>query len=491
MNRCCPSSMALAGRQAVRLARRLACCWPLLAGPMPSLVSAQPEAASAAASVPAAVPAGLHFLFDASMSMCGYLRGDEPQPKAGTAQILLRLIRFASTQKDNERNDRVVLLRQRADKASSRDLVEPPADFPAMAAKAAATTSGDCAPFDGRDTNPVQVFDKPPFATLPRSLIFVSDLQFTEKARIALLDKFRQVALARLGDEPYSVGLASLAVPFAGPYFPIIETSAEFKRSGYVLPRHARPLHLLWILVGSKDSETGRRLFNELGLLARPSPAALLYGIRLMPVPSTDPSQWFTALPTPHTVAELFQATSHAVESRDSSRSATILARCVEQHWADDRLVVRADNPCRDGKPLFDGSVKSLKLRLPVAKAHGLRLAAPTMAGATLVDQVLELSLSRSTPAEWLIPLQASVSTIELDRDRLHKLSLPDDSCPTQGPAVAWQRACANQLAGRTFSYDTLVEQLAMRAQAVLDDRAAARRPVLRLQTQLQPPAKH
>lgn len=449
---------------------------------LPLAARAQDTAASAP---PPAPPTGLHMVFDASASMCGYLRGAEAKQTA----TMLTLIRFATTQRDTERNDRVVLIQQRGDKPSAADLIEAPPDFQALAAKG--RTGTGCAPFDGRDSNPVVAFETPPFAARPRSLILVSDMQFEERALVAFVDRFRQHARAQTGPEPYSVGFATLAAPFAGPYYAVNETNRELRRSGYALPPHNRPLHLLWFLVGTRDLDTGRRLFDELGLLARPRAPALLYGLRLMPLPRLDPAQWFDPVPVPRSAAELFGPPQHAVDKpKDSPRTGGILELCVNQRWDAGALAVKADNPCRDGKRLFDGTVNAVRMTLPLSKAHGLGVV-PGGTAAALKGGALELVLNRDAPPEQSIPLALAVPAPVLDKELLRKLSLDNDACstaavarPASGPASSWQDQCAARLAGRTYRYDAFVEQLAMRTHGVLEERAAAANVVLRVRFQ-------
>ena len=458
------------------LQRRLSMLALVLAG----TVGASCAYAQGSAAPAPAARVGMHFIFDASASMCGYLLGRDER------QTLLTLIRFASNLRDAEHNRRVLLLRQRGAHPAAADLAEPPAEFQALAATGVKPSA--CAPFDGVNSRPVQAFDKSPVAPLPRSFVLVSDMLLEEPALAEFMDRFRTWARAVEPGQVYSAGLLSLGVDFSGRYFPVTDKSV--KRGGYLLPNHVRPLHVLWFTQGEADQRVLRDLLEELGVHGGRRPASWLYGVQVLPVVTTEPSQWLQGAQPPETAEQFFEVPRHKVVAADKQRSAQILQLCVQVALARDELQVKAPKSCKDGKPLFDMSVEHLVVGLPVRSGHGLKIDGATAREDVPPGMLVELTMKRETPATVDLAFGIKLRDSAFDVKALRGLSADTDTCgreqgagkaASSSPSPTWVDACVKQLNGRTYRYEALVRQFAMRSEDVLRPRFESRKLNLRV----------
>ena len=424
---------------------------------------------------------GFHFVFDASSSMCSYLKGSDEQ------KTLLTLIRFAGELRDVERNRRVVLIRQKQRQPSANDLVEAAAEeFQALAA--AGPSSSLCAPLDGNFSNVAKVFDKPHFAPRPRSFVLVSDMVLKEVELTEFVDRFRQWARGIDPSQPYSAGLLSLGVHAAGRYFPVTDKANE--RRGYALPAYARPLHVLWFTVGDADQQVVRDMLKELGVQGGARPGNWLYGLQLLPVIGEDPKHWLT--PSPPLIAQALFDTPRAqvVMASGNPRDRTIVQSCVQPQFSGQELLIHGGT-CRDDKLLFDPSVDHVRIVLPLRTNYGVRLVDESGNGAATDDNgTVVLTIRRSTTSS-LYRFAVRPAPMVLTDAKLRDYSADTDTCqsPAASPGAsaavtaqaAWTAACIRQLERKTYRYKALIHQLASRAEDVLRDRYAGRMVDLKL----------
>jgi len=414
---------------------------------------------------------GIHFVFDASGSMCGYLKGNDEH------RALLTLIRFAGGLRDVEQNRRVVLIRQKQRQASDGGLVEAAAEE-LQALAAAGPSSSVCAPLDGSFSNVAKIFDKPRFAPQPRSFVLVSDMVLKEGELTEFVDRFRQWARSIGVDQPHSVGLLSLGVNAAGRYYPVTDKANEAR--GYALPAYIRPLHLLWFAVGDADQRVVRDMLKQLGVQGGARPANWLYGLQLLPQVSEDPQRWLIPSP-PLQAAVLFDAPQAQVVVRPGSeRDRRILQSCAQPRFNGQELLINGGS-CRDEKLLFDASVDHVRVVLPLRTGHGLRLVEEPPLGTVATDDsgTVTLTVQRRTISDQyrfvIVPTPAALTDAELS-----KRSADTDTCPptaARGAAAQaqWTEACVRLLEGKTYRYDALVRQLASRAEDVLRERYGTR----------------
>lgn len=460
---------------------RLRTCTPLV---IALLVCSLAATAQTAANVPVTPKSaaqqtpvqkkGLHFVFDASGSMCGYLRAKD------SSHTMLTIIKRANALRDEERNNKVVLIRQKAARPSPRDIAEAPANFQALIDSPGTDPKGRCGPFDGLDSNVEWMFSPPATGLGARSLVLVSDMQLDEKALTSFVDRFRTWVREQGTDQVVSAGIVTLAVPFAGRYYAVAETDPAKRRDGYPLPDHTRPLSLLWFLVGNEDIATVRELHGELGLHAASRPASLLYGVQVLPVHTDAPSRWLQPLPPLRSAAQLFANPAYVVEAPNSERSQVILRQCASAKLVGNDLVVRAQKSCRDGKPFFE-TVSRLDVSLPIETSRGVAVK-PGDPSVSLKDGKLVLRLTRSSPTTLDVPLALTAMDGELNRQTLSELSLDNDACSAARPGASaanaapdtWEKQCADKLTGKVYRYDALVQQLAGRAKVVLSEQVGA-----------------
>ena len=453
------------------LAVALFCCSVAAAAQTAGNVPAEPKPVAEKAPVQ---KKGLHFVFDASGSMCGYLRAKD------STRTLLTIIKRATALRDDERNHKVVLIRQRAARPSPKDIAEAPPNFQALIDSPGADPKGRCGPFDGIDSNVELMFAPPATGLAARSLVLVSDMQLDEKALTSFVDRFRAWAREQGTEQAISAGIVTLAVPFSGRYYPVAESDPARRRAGYALPDHTRPLSLLWFLVGNEDIATVRELHGELGLHAATRPASLLFGLQVLPVHTDDSARWLQPLPPLRSAAQLFNKPTHQVDAPNSDRSSAILRECARVNFVGGDLVVRVDKSCRDGKPFFE-TVSRLDVSLPIEAKWGFTVK-PGEPSASMKDNKLVLRFMRSSPPSVDIALALAPADGGLNRQALSALSLDNDACATARPgAIAasgaqdnWEKQCAEKLTGKVYRYDALVQQLAGRAKAVLSEQIGA-----------------
>jgi hypothetical protein len=440
----------------------------------------KPAAAQAARQdKPAPAARGMHFMFDASGSMCGYLRTND------TARTLLTLIKFATSRKDEEKNHRVLLIRQADAKPSAKDIADAPANFQALVDSPHTEANNRCAPFDGRDSNVDLMFTASASPVPARSMVLVSDMQLDETALISFVDRFRGWARAQGTGHPVSAGLVTLRAPFAGRYYPVSDTDKTRQHAGYLLPEHVRPLSVLWFAAGAEDIASVRELLGELGLLKAPRPSTLLYGLQLLPVESEEPADWLQGTAPLAAATALFNDGALRVIAPNTARDRRQLQDCAGSKLTAGELQVVARPTCRDGKPFFE-TVQGLEIALPIDGRRGLDVAAAD-AAAAVKDGKLVFTLTRTSPAQQEIPLLLAPRQSALHRDAISALTLDNDACDTRARAASgaseggWEKRCADKLGGKVYRYEALVLQLAARARGVAAEQAAATKLSLKI----------
>ena len=138
--------------------------------------------------------AGLHYVFDASESICGYLGG------GSTKNPLLGQIKAAAAGKNSSIGNRIYLLKQtvKSKPDAKRDVVEAGADLLAqsMNVKGGGTARGvACEPFNGLDSNIELIFSSESPTQDADAVMLITDAQLLAKDRDKFVDELNDFQL--------------------------------------------------------------------------------------------------------------------------------------------------------------------------------------------------------------------------------------------------------------------------------------------------------
>lgn len=446
-----------------------------------------PSCAGAPPSPPAPAPAedaprGVHVVLDGSRSMCGYLRVDDETRR------FRELVGELMLWMDTDKNHRVLLLRQapaRTKGGRSLVLQDAPANLKAVVGDAYVNRS--CGPFDAGSSDIEIAFDPAATKTPPRSLLLISDMVLNEGAQRGFVDRFRDWYRKQPRGAAVSAGIVTVALPFAGDYY-----AATLRRGSpglavlASLPRHDRPLSLVWFAADADDARTIRELLAKLHLFDTPRPEWLLYGLQVAPTYSEDPADWLPPQRRGAAATALFASYEQKVIAPRSGRDAESLASCVAAPVCSDtgELTVRVDRRCRDNRELLDASVDAVQLQLHLDPRSGFVIEPETVAqpSATERNRSLQLTLTRATPLRTTLPLRLAVAPAALDSERLEALNLRDEDCLGQAEGNARKiAACIGTMQRRTYGYAGLVSLFVARAGDVRGEHIQAESPALQI----------
>ncbi len=455
-------------------------CFATAADPTAGQASAYGTKKSSTAPKAPVEKKGIHFAFDASESMCGYLQGKDD------AKIFLNLIKRATALRDDEKNHRVMLIRQQATKPNAaKDIIEAPANLQSLADAAGIAARGKCAPFDGIDSNIDLIFAASSPTATARSIILVSDMQLKEEAQISFVDQFRAWARRSAVDGPLSAGILTVRTAFAGKYFPVAESDAARKRAGYTLPLHDRPLSIVWFVVGKEDMAAVRKTLEELGVFSSDADSKLAYGLQVLPIATEKLEDFLSSSESLTSAAALF-STPNTSPIKALDRSPLHLKDCVSAKLSGSDLAVKVQRKCRDDKPFFDG-VSGFDVILPMRREAAVTIKPNSGTTVDGKNNVI-VPFARSTEAVRMFPLPLVGVYPTLAAAKLQNLNVDSDACPATKPTVAvgempvtWEFACAEALAGKIYRYESLTQQLLARAKVVRDEQLAAQPLTLRV----------
>lgn len=390
---------------------------------------------------------GLHFIFDGSASMCGYLRAADPN------RVLLTLMRRASELKDSERNNRVFLIKQQGQTPSAaRDIIEAPPNFQSLAASASGVAPISCEPFTGSDSNMDLLFAEMPNPA--RSYVLISDMQLDERALESFVDQFRKWVRNSPKNDFSTVGIASFSAPFVGTYYPTV-----IKGHYANLPQFQRPLHVIWFLNGADDNEALRSLFQDLGVGRSGS---MLYGLQVLPYESENSATWFKT-PTPMGRIDNFFS-QPAISFEVINRNETILSNCIQARLNGNTLKIEAEPRCQDRKPIFDG-VDAITLNLTLVPGNGIAVEVPQSV-IRFNAAKLTLNLRRDTARQFDVPITLKRNAQTLNATKYEALNLDSDECQVGRRKVesSWEAECARRLTNKTYRYSALIRKMSARA---------------------------
>lgn len=416
-----------------------------LIGPL-SLVGSMAWAQTTNIPVKAKAPplAGLHYVFDASESMCGYLSGDTAK------NPLLGQIKAAVSGKNPGIGNRIYLLKQtvKSNVDARRDVVEASADLLTKSLNGKNTPDAKgvaCQPFNGVASNVELIFSPNSPTQDAESVLLITDAQLVEKDREKFVQGFStwmRDAMAA-GGQPYA-GVALVEAEFAGRYFPVSG------KPSYQLGTHNRPLLLFWLAKSDKHLALIQAAVSSF------APASLekskdAFTQHILPVPSLG-LDGFQVKPdfNPPLSTLLQNKPKFEFQKYDTGRADIILSSCLHTAVEKNRIVVLADTKCRDGRPLFDG-VTAINVAMPVApnklfstsmKAGG----APGMVSFKLTSQ----SFGQQPFELRHVPAGSTGNRVDLKA-----YSLDTDACVSVDADT-----CTKKLAAKTYQLDVLFAQL-------------------------------
>lgn len=390
--------------------------------------------------------AGLHYVFDASESICGYLSGDSAK------NPLLAQIKAAVSGKNPVIGNRIYLLKQtvKSSPDARRDVVEAPVDLQTKSLNIKNTPAAKgvaCQPFNGVDSNIELIFSPNSPTQDAETILLITDAQLLEGDREKFVQGFSnwmRNSLAADG-QPYA-GVALVEAEFTGRYFPV----SDRVKPAYQLGRHNRPLLLFWLAKSDKHLALIQAAVSSF------APASLekskdAFTQHILPVPSLG-LDGFQVKPdfNPPLSTLLQNKPKFDFQKYDKGRADIILSSCLHTALEKNRIVVQADTKCRDGKPLFDG-VTAINVAMPVAPN---KLFTTSMkAGGTpgLVSFKLTSQSFGKQPFELRHVLAGSTE----NKVDLKPFSLDTDLCVS-----ADADACTLKLAAKTHQLDVLFAQL-------------------------------
>lgn len=394
--------------------------------------------------------AGMHYVFDASESICGYLSGDSAK------NPLLAQIKAAVSGKNPGIGNRIYLLKQtvKSNVDAKRDVVEAAADLQTQSlnVKGGGAAKGvACQPFNGVASNIELIFSHNSPTRDAESVLLITDAQLVEENREKFVHGFSdwmRDALAT-GGQPYA-GVALVEAEFAGRYFPVSDPDHKRAKGGYLLGTHNRPLMLFWFAKSDKHLALIQAAVSSF------APAALekskdAFTQHILPVASLG-LDGFQVKPNfnPPLSALLQNKPKFEFQKYDKGRADIILGSCLHTTVEKSRILIQADTKCKDGKPLFDG-VTAINVSIPVA-ANKLFTTSMKGGGAPgLVSFKLTSQSFGQQPFELRhVPASANGSRVDMKA-----YSLDTDACPG-----ADAEACTHKLAAKAYQLDVLFAQL-------------------------------
>ena len=414
-------------------------------------------------------PAGLHVVFDASASMCGYFNkaSDSTQRNA-----LLDLVKRSWIMRNPALGNEVFVLQQERGKSvdARRDIKLAPPTFLAeseVLAEKGGTKGSTCSPYNGSASNLELIFDKSSWTARAEAIILVTDAQLEDKDR----ERFVQVAtewaqsVATQGGQPYA-GVSISQRPFSGVYYPISDPSAQRKKSGYLLKPHDRPLVMFWFSRSDKHLKQIAELAKVLAPLSqiKYKKAAVQ---NILPALSVD----YTWLDEPERInAALKKVLSDKIELQitkvDSGRSDFILGQCARRTIVDSRILVEIASRCRDGKPFFEGLAKATLATKPAANR------AVSIKPIGMPDDYFRWPLrpgmkDSSFALKDIAVIQPYGSTAALKDFSIDSDYCPESAKTKRSEEPAREGACENKLAGRTYQFDVLIQSLTTRTEPI------------------------
>ena len=396
---------------------------------------------------------GIHFVFDASESICGYFAG--PQVK----NPLLALIKTAVSGKNPSVGNQVFLLKQtvKSKPVASRDIVVAPADIQNLSLnlKSSETSkSTGCQPFNGVDSNIELIFDPKSPTQDADAVLLVTDAQLVNTDRDKFVDGYANWLQDNLssGRLPYA-GVAFVEVEFAGRYFPIANG-----KSAYSLGTHNRPLMLFWFAKSDKHLSQIQSVVSSFAPdgLKKSKDAFIQH---LWPTSSQELSgfQWkpnfnppLSTLIPPNKQDPLIVA-NYKFEKFDNGRVDIILENCLHTSVGEKGITVLADAKCKDGKNLFDGVTKIL-INFKTQANSGFSSSLKPNGKVGELNFILDRGkLGKSEPFE----LQHTLTDNSASKVDLKIYSLDTDNCDKLS-----MDQCRAFLAAKTYQLDVLFAQL-------------------------------
>jgi hypothetical protein len=394
--------------------------------------------------------AGLHYVFDASESICGYLSGDSAK------NPLLAQIKAAVSGKNPGIGNRIYLLKQQVKSSvdAERDVIEAAADLQTQSlnVKGGGTAKGvGCQPFNGVASNIELIFSPNSPTRDADAVLLITDAQLVEKDRekfVQGFDTWMKDTLAT-GGQPYA-GVALVEAEFAGRYFPVSDDDSKRAKSGYQLGTHNRPLLLFWLAKSDKHLRLIQTAVSNF------APAALekskdAFTQHILPVASLG-QDGFQMKPdfNPPLSALLQNKPKFEFQKFGKVRADIILGSCLHTTVEKNRILFQADTKCKDGNPLFDG-VASINVSIPVAAN---RLFSTTMkAGGA--PGLVSFTLTSQSFKQQSFELHHVPAPTKGNRMDLRAYSIDRDTCDSVDA-----EACTQKLAAKTYQLDVLLEQL-------------------------------
>lgn len=388
--------------------------------------------------------AGLHYVFDASESICGYLSGDAAK------NPLLGQIKAAVSGKNPSIGNRIYLLKQTAKSKvdAKRDIVEAPADLQTKSLNIKNTPGAKgvaCEPFNGVASNIALIFSPNSPTQDAESVLLITDAQLVEEDRDRFVQGFSnwmRDAMAA-GGQPYA-GVALVEAEFAGRYFSVSG------KTSYQLGTHNRPLLLFWFAKSDKHLALIQAAVSSF------APASMekskdAFTQHILPVPSLG-LDGFRVKPdfNPPLSTLLQNKPKFEYQKYDKGRADIILSSCLRTAVEKNRIVFQAEAKCRDGKPLFDG-VTAINVVMPVAP-NKLFSTAMKVGGA---PGLVSFKLTSQSFGQQSFELRHVPAGSTGNRVDLKAYSLDTDACVS-----ADTDACTQKLAAKTYQLDVLFAQL-------------------------------
>lgn len=406
--------------------------------------------------------AGLHYVFDASESMCGYLSGDSAK------NPLLSQIKMAVSAKNPEIGNRIYLLKQatKDNVDARRDIVEAPANLQTLAEQikgVAVKKAAGCQPFNGVGSNIELIFAPTSPTQDADAILLVTDAQLVEKDREKFVQGFASWMRESLsnGGQPFA-GVALVETEFSGRYFPVSPLSSKRPPGGYLLGTHNRPLLMFWLAKSDKHLAKIQEAVSSF------APVALekskdAFTQHLLPTLSLGSAAFQIKPDLKPPLSTLLGAKPKLdFQKYDKSREDVILSSCLHTSVAQDRIVLEVDAKCRDGKPFFDG-VSAVNVSVPITPNKLFNTVAKPPNDASVGAVSLKLT-SKSFGAQALA-LQHTLARGAGQQVDARTYSLDSDACDDKasGPAkggVDVDESCTARLAAKTYQLDVLMAQL-------------------------------
>jgi len=392
---------------------------------------------------------GIHFVFDASESICGYFAG--PQNK----NPLLALIKTAVSGKNPSIGNEVFLLKQmvKSKPVASRDIVVAPSNIQTLSLniKSSGTQKNNsCQPFNGVYSNIELIFDEKSPTQDADAVLLVTDAQLVNTDRDRFVKGYANWIESTLleGKQPHA-GAALVEVEFAGRYFPIAND-----KTSYLLDTHNRPLLLFWF---AKSEKHLKQIESVVSSFAPSSLVASKDAFTQHFLPSFSLGlAGFQGQPNfnPPLSSLIQKKPSFAFKKYDSGRADLILSNCLQTTIDDKSINITAESKCRDGKPLFDGVtdiIMTLKLESNPYFTSAIK---PSGKSGDIIFNLKRDLIGKSIPFELQHTLTESAGS-KLD---LTIYSLDTDNCGNNS-----MTQCREQLVAKTYQLDVLFAQLFQR----------------------------